>query len=358
MPPSPGNSRSTAILQLQARPISAVRPIARDPADPKLSHAKTDLIGLRATVPVAGAAYLAALGGSALFHVRASVLDAVPLCLGPAAFLCFYSRIVFPRAVRVAQGMEAAFIIIVLGLSLACLSYLGAMADLPLRDGEMISFERQLGFDWLQIMGALDRWPAVLKLLDGAYATFTSQLIATVLVLVIARRRSELDSFFLTFVCATAFAVTASALVPTVGPMSALAGNAEFANLATLGRATGETVMALRHGTLKTIELDAINGIISFPSLHAAVAVIVPFTLRWNKPLFWPIAVLDGVMLISTVPSGNHYVADVLGGIVVAVLAILCGRRVQQSLDRGIAGAWAHVRSAMPSRQAGITPAE
>jgi membrane-associated phospholipid phosphatase len=316
------------------------------------------MIGLSASVLVAGVAYVAALGGSALFHVRAGVIDAVPLCLGPAAFLCFYSRIVFPRAVRIGHGMEAAFIIIVLGLSLACLSYLGAMADLPLRDGEMIAFERHLGFDWLQIMGALDRWPAVLKLLDGAYATFTSQLIATVLVLVIARRRSELDRFFITFVCATVIAVTASAFVPTVGPMSALAGNVEFANLATLGRATGETVMALRHGALKTIELDAINGIISFPSLHAAVAVIVPFTLRWNKPLFWPIAALDGVMLISAVPSGNHYVADVLGGVVVAVLAILCGRRVQQALDRRMADAWAHLRSVVPSRRAGMTPAE
>jgi membrane-associated phospholipid phosphatase len=358
MPPSSAESPPSPIWQLQPRPVSTVRSRERDRADPKLPQAaNTEMIGLRATVLVAGAAYLIALGGSALLHVRASVLDAVPLCLGPAAFLCFYSRLVFPRAVRVAQGMEAAFIIIVLGLSLACLSYLGAMADLPLRDGEMISFERQLGFDWLQAMAALDRWPAILKLLDAAYATFTSQLIATVLVLVIARRRSELDRFFITFVCATAIAVTASVVVPTVGPMSTLAGNVEFTHLATLGRATGETVLALRHGTLKIIDLDAINGIISFPSLHAAVAVIVPFTLRWNKPLFWPIAVFDGVMLISAVPSGNHYVADVLGGILVAVLAILCGRQLQQALDRRTERIWVHARS-MQSPQSGIAPAE
>ncbi len=299
---------------------------------------KSHAIGLHATVMLAVAVYLLALGASALLKVRAAVLDGVPLCLGPAAFLCFYSRLVFPRAIRLARCIEAAFIVIALGLSLACLSYIGASTDLPLRDWQMIWIDRHLGFDWLQIMNGLDCRPAVLNVLDGAYATFTSQLIATVLVLVIAKRTRELDRFFVTFVCASVIAEIASVLVPTLGPMSALAGNAKFANLPTLGRATAEIMLALRQGTLKTIDLDAINGIISFPSLHAAVAVIVPYTLRWNKPLFWPIVLLDGVMLISAVPSGNHYLADVLGGLAVAALAIVCGRRVQESLDRLIAG--------------------
>ena len=131
-----------------------------------------------------------------------------------------------------------------------------------------------------------------------------------------------------------------------------------FAHLATLGRATGETVLALRHGTLTTIELDAINGIISFPSLHAAVAVIVPFTLRWNKPLFWAFAVLDTVMFVSAVPSGNHYFCDVGGGVAVAVLAIVCGRHVHERLDRLGAPALANIHAALQGRSARMTPAE
>jgi membrane-associated phospholipid phosphatase len=350
-----------AILKLQPQAVPEVRTAgSRDEVDGAIppGSEKHNLIGLRATVTVAVGAYVLALAGSALLHVRASVLDGVPLCLGPAAFLCLYSRLVFPRAVRIAQTIEAAFLIIVLGLSLACLSYLGAMANLPLRDQDMISIERQLGFDWLEIMRGLDRWPAVLTLLDGAYATFTSQLIATVLVLILARRTRELDCFFLTFVCATLIAEITSALIPTLGPMATLAGSAEFSNLATLGHATGDTVLALRQGTLRIIELDAINGIISFPSLHAAVAVIVPFTLRWNRPLFWPLLVLDGTMLVSTVPSGNHYLSDVLGGVLVAVLAIACGRGVQKCLERLIAAAVWNFQSADLARLPRIIAAE
>jgi hypothetical protein len=114
--------------------------------------------------------------------------------------------------------------------------------------------------------------------------------------------------------------------------------------LPTIGRATGDTIQ----GTLKTIDMESINGLISFPSLHAAVAVLVPFSLRWNKPLFWPIVVLDGIMLVSTVPSGNHYIADVLGGVGVAVLAISCGRCAQGAIDRLLAAAASRLQLGLP----------
>jgi len=90
----------------------------------------------------------------------------------------------------------------------------------------------------------------------------------------------------------------------------------------------------LREGVLREIHLDAVNGIICFPSLHAAVAVIVPFTLRWNKPLFCAVVVLDSIMFLSAGPSGNHYFADVLGGIMVATAAIAASGPIQVSLAR------------------------
>jgi membrane-associated phospholipid phosphatase len=284
------------------------------------------------TILVAAAIYGVALGASALLDIRADILSGAPLCIGLAAFLCLFGRIAFPRAVRTMRLLEAAFIVIALGLSLACLSYVGAMADLPLRDWEMMWIDRHFGFDWLQMMQALDRRPLVLDILDGAYATFTAQLIGVVLALVLAGRTRELDRFFLTFVCASVLAEVASVFIPTVGPMSTAAANVEFTHLSTLGRTTAEIVLKLRDGTLRAIDFAAIDGIISFPSLHAAVSIIVPFSLRWNRPLFCLTAVLDAVMLVSAVPSGNHYVVDVIGGVCVSALAIGCSGPMQRSL--------------------------
>ena len=283
---------------------------------------------------VAAAIYGVALAASALLDIRADILNGAPLCLGAAALLCLFGRIAFPRAGRTLRLLEVTFIVIALGLSLACLSYVGATADLPLRDREMMWIDRNLGFDWLQMMQALDRRPLVLDVLDGAYATFTAQLIGVVLALTFAGRTRELDRFFLTFVCASVLAEVASVLIPTIGPMSTAAANVEFAHLPTLGRTTADIVLKLRDGTLRAIDFAAVDGIISFPSLHAAVCIIVPFSLRWNRPLFCLTAMLDAVMLVSAVPSGNHYLVDVIGGVSVSAFAIVCSGPMQTSLER------------------------
>ena len=290
-------------------------------------------IKLRAAVAVSVAVYALAIGGSDLLNVRAPILQGVPLWAGAALLLGFYTRVAFPRATRLQCFIESVFITLALGVSLACLSYVGAATDLPLRDGEIIWIDRHLGFNWLQIMTALDHSPRLLGILNGAYATFTTQLVGAALVLVIAKRTRDLDRFFITFACASIIAEAMSVLVPTLGPIWALAGNARFANLPTLGRTTAEIVLALRDKSLGTIDFEAVNGIISFPSVHAAVAIIVPYTLRWNRWLFWPIACLDAVMLISAVPSGNHYVADIFAGATTGVVAITCGKMIQQSLE-------------------------
>jgi membrane-associated phospholipid phosphatase len=290
-------------------------------------------ISLRATATLTLGIYLSALGASALLGVAAPILSGVPLCLAVAFGLSWCNRITFPNGTRTALFVEAACAVIVLGLSLACLSYLAAAIDLPLRDQQLVRVDRYLGFDWLQIMQIVDGWPRLLDLLDAAYATFTFQLIATVLILVLARRARDLDRFFITFISASMISEVASVVVPTLGPMSVLAGHSSFANLPTLGRTTAEIVTALRDGTLKEVDLDAINGIISFPSLHAAVAVIVPFALCWNKPLLCAVIALDSVMLVSAIPSGNHYLTDVVGGVSIAVLAIVCSRPIQVLLN-------------------------
>jgi membrane-associated phospholipid phosphatase len=303
-------------------------------ANPVVTLEQSRVIKLRAAMVVTIAVYALAVGGSAFLNVSAPILEGVPLWAGAALLLGFYTRAVFPGAVRLQCFVESVFVSVVLGVSLACLSYVGAAADLPLRDSDVIWIDQHLGFDWLAVMSSLDhswRWIGVL---NGAYATFTAQLVGAALALVIAGKMRDLDRFFIIFACASINAEALSVLVPTLGPIWALADNARFTNLPTLGRTTAEIVLALRDKSLGTIDFEAVNGIISFPSMHAAVAIIVPYALRWNSLIFWPIAALDAVMLASAVPSGNHYLTDVIAGVAVGVMAIACGRALQTLLDR------------------------
>jgi membrane-associated phospholipid phosphatase len=79
---------------------------------------------------------------------------------------------------------------------------------------------------------------------------------------------------------------------------------------------------------------------------------------RWNKLLFWPLAVLDGVMLIAAVPGGNHHLTDVPGSVAAVALAIACGGRVQESLARLITGTVCNFPSAVQPGLSRITAAE
>ena len=84
------------------------------------------------------------------------------------------------------------------------------------------------------------------------------------LVLILANRTHR---FFITFACASAISEIANVLLPTLGPMSVLGGNASFRQCPDAGRTRANIVLALREGRLASIDLDAIDGIISFPSL-------------------------------------------------------------------------------------------
>jgi membrane-associated phospholipid phosphatase len=72
------------------------------------------------------------------------------------------------------------------------------------------------------------------------------------------------------------------------------------------------------------------EGIITFPSLHAALAVILILAF-WPVPISrWIGGALNGVMLAATPIDGSHYLADILAGIFVG---FLCWR-VAQALER------------------------
>ncbi len=266
--------------------------------------------------------YFSAVAGSLAVGLEPTVLVWVPICVGLAIALRVLARSFFGEVAWLTAAMDGACLICVLGLSLACLSYVCARLSLPLWDRQIISADSYFDFSWLAAAKWFDRTPALLHVLNVAYATFTGQLIVTAVLLLAAGRVRELDRYFVTFICASLLAETASLLFPTLGPASSMAPTVAFDHLSAIGRTTADIVLALRNGTLKIIDARALDGIISFPSLHAAVAILIPYHLRWSRPLFCLATALNALMLVSAIPCGNHYLMDVLGGVIIAGLAI------------------------------------
>jgi membrane-associated phospholipid phosphatase len=66
----------------------------------------------------------------------------------------------------------------------------------------------------------------------------------------------------------------------------------------------------------------AIYGVVCFPSFHVIWAILCAAALWTYKPLRVPVALVYGLIILSTMTTGWHYFIDVVAGAVVALLSL------------------------------------
>ena len=69
-----------------------------------------------------------------------------------------------------------------------------------------------------------------------------------------------------------------------------------------------------------------VDGIISFPSFHAAMAAILAYSFRGLGVVSWVIGALNVAMCVSAVPDGFHYVTDIVSGVLLAAICLFITR--------------------------------
>jgi membrane-associated phospholipid phosphatase len=81
-------------------------------------------------------------------------------------------------------------------------------------------------------------------------------------------------------------------------------------------------LMRLRSGEPFLYQMDKAKGLVTFPSYHTALGIIITYALREIRWIFVPAAILNSAMLVSTVPEGGHHLIDVLAGLSIALVSI------------------------------------
>jgi PAP2 superfamily len=213
----------------------------------------------------------------------------------------------------------------------APLSYIAATAGFPLQDAALEAIDRHMGVDWTQLMSIVSRHPGLQLVLSFAYASFALQTLTTVLALGIAGQLTRLSSFIAAFVATTLIIIAISAVLPAAGPWLFLDIQQAGANGFLPASATSWPVfLALRDGTLHTVYGIRSEGIITFPSLHAALGVLFPLALWRVRSVRWLAVGLNVLLVIATPAYGSHYVVDVIAGILIAAA---CWVAVARLLD-------------------------
>jgi PAP2 superfamily len=213
----------------------------------------------------------------------------------------------------------------------APLSYVAATAGFPLQDAALEAIDRNLGVDWAQLMTFVSLRPGLQLVLSLAYSSFALQTMTTVLVLGIAGQLTRLSTFIAAFVATTLVIIAISAVYPAAGPWLFLEIQPATANgFLPLSSSSWPVFLGLRDGTLHTGYGIGSEGIITFPSLHAALGVLFPAALWHVKSVRWFALGLNILLVIATPVYGSHYVIDVVAGILTAVL---CWFAVARLLD-------------------------
>jgi hypothetical protein len=216
---------------------------------------------------------------------------------------------------------KAANLLIVFMAAAGTLSYLVVATDARLVDATLAACDRALGFDWPALAAWLQAHPVLEAPLHAAYASGLPQIVFVVLFLGLSGRPAQLDTFLRLFILATLATVLLSGLFPAAGAWKYFGAGASAADLAALSH-----FEPLRDGRLRDIPLRDLQGLISIPSLHTVLAVLLVHAMRGTR-LLPAFVVLDAAMIASTPIDGGHYLVDVLAGALLAGALIALERR-------------------------------
>lgn len=268
--------------------------------------------------------------------------------------LAFYS--IVRRDERIVAALYSVLVLIGFTSAAATFSYLIASLSFPLWDAEFHRWDMAFGLDWRAYLAWLNDHPAIGFAFTLAYQSIMPQIIIICVVLGLTGRCFELSVFILAFFLSCMLCVLISGVMPAMGMYVHLGLKpTDFPNLSPAAAYLHvEHMLALRDGTYHSFNLTAAQGIITFPSFHASLAVIF-LRAFWSIPwLRWPSVVLNLVMIAATPIDGGHYFVDVGAGIVIAVACLVFAENPKcfLSLRRGI-GSFPVLRSLRYARSWG-----
>lgn len=197
------------------------------------------------------------------------------------------------------------------------LTYIAASANLPLQDATLARWDQLLGLDWTAYYRFITARPTLVQYAYFFYAMIAWPTMGVPLVLGLTKNHVRLQNF--TMACILTVCVTAivSSLVPAFGTYHQYGLPTDFSGFNATGYLVQTDRLPLaRDGTLRVLNISHLGGIITFPSFHAAAAILA----LWG---FWGIG-----MLMATPLLGGHYFVDVFAGVSLAALAIAVAKLI------------------------------
>jgi PAP2 superfamily len=225
--------------------------------------------------------------------------------------------------------------IVLITVVMTPMTYAAAALNLPLQDALLDHLDRAMGLDWRAYLAFVNDHGVVRTALNIGYGMIRWPIFIIPVALVLVRDYRRLQEFTLAFALALIVTTIVSALVPAIGTFYHLhLTAADYANINPAAYLEQlRDLPPVRDGSLRRLDLLALTGLVTFPSFHAASAVLYVWAL-------WPVRWLRGVALVSnatmlaaTPIHGGHYFVDVIAGVAVAAAGIVAARWVSRRIE-------------------------
>jgi membrane-associated phospholipid phosphatase len=225
-----------------------------------------------------------------------------------------------PHLCAVTEAAAQMLLILLFGI---LLTYAAMTANFPYRDAEFYAIDQALGLDRRAYLDFVNSRPLLAELAGYSYLSLLPQFALVPMVLMIANQLPHLRRWMLAFGLALIATAAISVFTPAVAAFVYLDLTPQvYANIASTVYTHVPTLEALRAGTLHSIRLDNLEGLITFPSFHTAGAIMFIWALRTVPFVRWPAIALNSALIAATPINGAHYFIDLVGGAAVAFAAI------------------------------------
>jgi membrane-associated phospholipid phosphatase len=252
-----------------------------------------------------------------------------------AAFTCYNAVARNRRDPQIVFVLGGTAQIVLITLLMAPFTYIAAAADFPMQDAALLAIDKTFGLDWLAYVKYVNARPLLASWLDFGYTMIKWPLFIIPVALAAARDYRRLEECILAFALALVVTTAISTAVPAIGVFQQLGvAVTDFPNLspeAYLGQL--QDLPPVRDGSYRVLDLGDLSGIITFPSFHAASAVLYGWAL-WGAKWMRPIAIVANVAMLAATPiTGGHYFVDVVAGMAVGALAIIVAKAISARLE-------------------------
>lgn len=219
--------------------------------------------------------------------------------------------------------LSAALFFLIATNILSITSYLMTSIVFPLQDVALNGFDHLLGFNFENTVLALNHYPWLIKILSLFYHSSIGQMILIV-ILLSAMMPEKLAEFCRLYLIVISITFVIAMFYPAIGAYEYLQISPELLDNfdPNVGRIHIEPLLRLRENNGFLVSFSNITGLVSFPSFHTSLAILITYSLRDIKWVFPFAIVANIIVLIATVPIGGHYLTDILAGIVLTSAAI------------------------------------